>query len=419
MLPRARWLDLGWALFTNLFVLAGVLAWGWPPGNVLVLFWVENVILGVVTAVRIATAQGGLQPGAPTGSRVAKVLFFTVHYGIFALVHGVFAGIIAFSIGMQVGFWSLAVPALLIALRYVVDLATTWFIGEQRRTNPALSPMMGLTHGVHGVGETVAVSVHTVDGVINVDEYLARRPGRRTLRLRRRGGGARGPSPVQDLDDDRLRPMDAAVLPQRDGADGEFPGLDWDERVVVLGAHHGPEVHYLDRGLSARVDQLEAVQGWKLGFTPLPRAGDAHAENQPVVEGDDVPVHRGGEIRPRAGDGPSGDCTRPQDRLDPLANGQPAPAGMDEARKHTTMSDDATYNVAADELRQFIEQIEGLEAEKKDLTEQIREIYAEAKARGYDAKAMRSIVSLRKRDKDDIAEQEALIELYKSALGMG
>lgn len=124
-------------------------------------------------------------------------------------------------------------------------------------------------------------------------------------------------------------------------------------------------------------------------------------------------------VRPRAGDGPSGDCTRPQDRLDPLANGQPAPAGMDEAREHTTMSDDATYNVAADELRQFIEQIEGLEAEKKDLTEQIREIYAEAKARGYDAKAMRSIVSLRKRDKDDIAEQEALIELYKSALGMG
>ena len=83
------------------------------------------------------------------------------------------------------------------------------------------------------------------------------------------------------------------------------------------------------------------------------------------------------------------------------------------------MSDDATYNVAAEELRQFIEQIEGLEAEKKDLTEQIREIYAEAKARGYDAKAMRSIVSLRKRDKDDIAVQEALIELYKSALGMG
>jgi hypothetical protein len=134
MLARTRWLDLGWALFTNLFVLAGVLAWGWPPGNVLVLFWVENVILGLVTAVRIATAEGGERPGAPSGSRVAKVAFFVVHYGLFAVVHGVFAGIIAAVIGIQVGFWSLAVPALLIALRYVVDLATTWFIGEQRRT---------------------------------------------------------------------------------------------------------------------------------------------------------------------------------------------------------------------------------------------------------------------------------------------
>ena len=82
------------------------------------------------------------------------------------------------------------------------------------------------------------------------------------------------------------------------------------------------------------------------------------------------------------------------------------------------MTDDATYNVTANELRQFIEQIEGLEAEKKDITEQIREIYAEAKARGYDAKAMRSIVSLRKRDKDDIAEEEAILDMYRAALGM-
>lgn len=171
MLPRARWLDLGWALFTNLFVLAGVLAWGWPPGNVLVLFWVENVILGVVTAVRIATAQGGLQPGAPTGSRVAKVLFFTVHYGIFALVHGVFAGIIAVSIGMQVGFWSLAVPALLIALRYVVDLATTWFIGEQRRT---VTPDQAFTAPYPRL---FVLHLTTLLGFFLVMSQLGRRPG--------------------------------------------------------------------------------------------------------------------------------------------------------------------------------------------------------------------------------------------------
>lgn len=82
------------------------------------------------------------------------------------------------------------------------------------------------------------------------------------------------------------------------------------------------------------------------------------------------------------------------------------------------MTQDATYDVAADELRQFVEQIERLEQEKKDIADQIREVYSEAKGRGYDTKAMRTIISLRKRDKDDIAEQEAIIEMYKSALGM-
>ena len=83
-------------------------------------------------------------------------------------------------------------------------------------------------------------------------------------------------------------------------------------------------------------------------------------------------------------------------------------------RKHNQQA----YSVAADELRQFVEQIERLEMEKKDIADQIREVYSEAKGRGYDTKAMRTIISLRKRDKDDIAEQEAIIEMYKSALGM-
>jgi uncharacterized protein (UPF0335 family) len=79
---------------------------------------------------------------------------------------------------------------------------------------------------------------------------------------------------------------------------------------------------------------------------------------------------------------------------------------------------DATYNVAADELRQFIERYEHLEAEKKDIAEQQREVMAEAKGRGYDTKVLRKIVALRKRDKDDIAEEEAVLEMYKAALGM-
>ncbi|WP_413855237.1 DUF2312 domain-containing protein [Albidovulum sp.] len=79
---------------------------------------------------------------------------------------------------------------------------------------------------------------------------------------------------------------------------------------------------------------------------------------------------------------------------------------------------DATYNVAADELRQFIERYEHLEAEKKDIADQQKEVMAEAKGRGYDTKVMRKVIALRKRDKDDIAEEEAVLEMYKAALGM-
>nr|WP_282029504.1 DUF2312 domain-containing protein [Paracoccus marcusii] len=79
---------------------------------------------------------------------------------------------------------------------------------------------------------------------------------------------------------------------------------------------------------------------------------------------------------------------------------------------------DQAYGVAADELRQFIEQFEQLEAEKKDIAERQKEVMAEAKARGYDTKVMKQIMALRRRDKDDVAEEEAILDMYKAALGM-
>ncbi|GHE06265.1 hypothetical protein U879_07185 [Defluviimonas sp. 20V17] len=79
---------------------------------------------------------------------------------------------------------------------------------------------------------------------------------------------------------------------------------------------------------------------------------------------------------------------------------------------------DMQYNVTAEELRQFIERIEHLEQEKKDIAEQIKEVFAESKARGYDSKAMRAILRIRKREPDDVAEEEAVIEIYKQALNM-
>ena len=79
---------------------------------------------------------------------------------------------------------------------------------------------------------------------------------------------------------------------------------------------------------------------------------------------------------------------------------------------------EATYRVTADELRQFIERFERLEVEKREIADQQKEVMAEAKGRGYDTKVMRKIITLRKRDKNDIAEEEAVLEMYKEALGM-
>ena len=82
---------------------------------------------------------------------------------------------------------------------------------------------------------------------------------------------------------------------------------------------------------------------------------------------------------------------------------------------HQTQS---SYRVTADELRQFIERYERLEMEKKDIADHQKEVMAEAKGRGYDTKVMRKVIALRKRDANDIAEEEAVLDMYKEALGM-
>ena len=79
---------------------------------------------------------------------------------------------------------------------------------------------------------------------------------------------------------------------------------------------------------------------------------------------------------------------------------------------------DQAYSVTADELRQFIERYEHLEAEKQDIADQQKELMAECKGRGYCTKTVRKIVALRKKKPDQIAEEEALEELYRSALGL-
>ncbi len=81
--------------------------------------------------------------------------------------------------------------------------------------------------------------------------------------------------------------------------------------------------------------------------------------------------------------------------------------------------DDSAYAVTAEELRQIIERYEQLEGEKKAIAEQMKEVMAEAKGRGYDTRVLRKVIALRRRKPDEIAEEEAVLEVYKQALGMG
>jgi uncharacterized protein (UPF0335 family) len=77
------------------------------------------------------------------------------------------------------------------------------------------------------------------------------------------------------------------------------------------------------------------------------------------------------------------------------------------------------YATTADELRQFVEQIETLQADAKGIADDIKDKFAEAKGRGYDTKALRAIIAERKKNADEVQEFEAIIELYRAALGMG
>ena len=82
------------------------------------------------------------------------------------------------------------------------------------------------------------------------------------------------------------------------------------------------------------------------------------------------------------------------------------------------VKEDVAHRFAKDQLKAIIERIERLEEEKKTISDDIRDVYAEAKGNGFDVKALRTIVRLRKLDTDERREQEAVLETYMHALGM-
>ena len=79
-------------------------------------------------------------------------------------------------------------------------------------------------------------------------------------------------------------------------------------------------------------------------------------------------------------------------------------------------SGDTSYRVTADELRSFVERVENLNAEKAEIADAIREVFTEAKGFGYDTKVLRKVIARRKRDKNQLAEEEAVLAMYETAL---
>ena len=82
------------------------------------------------------------------------------------------------------------------------------------------------------------------------------------------------------------------------------------------------------------------------------------------------------------------------------------------------MDEESAQTVAAGQLRSIIERIEKLEEEKKTLSDDIKDVYAEAKGTGFDTKAIRTIIKQRKQDQAERQEEESILDLYKAALGM-
>ena len=82
------------------------------------------------------------------------------------------------------------------------------------------------------------------------------------------------------------------------------------------------------------------------------------------------------------------------------------------------MEENSVENVAAAELRQFIERVERLEEEKAAIQSDIKDVMGEAKGRGYDTKAIRTIIRLRKKDANERLEEESILQTYMAALGM-
>lgn len=144
------WGRLGLILLLNLIPVAGVLWLGWSAGQILILYWIENIIIGAASLVRILTARGVADPTRKTVAATASIglgCFFTIHYGLFTLGHGVFTLILAANLMggagplrdgvlFDTGFhWAVLAAAV---LQVIILIREWWWSGLWRRSTPSV-----------------------------------------------------------------------------------------------------------------------------------------------------------------------------------------------------------------------------------------------------------------------------------------
>jgi len=171
-------------------------------------------------------------------------------------------------------------------------------------------------------------------------------------------------------------------------------------------------------GLRAMLGQMAEVNAYWAALVPQWDAIRAAPDQTAVIRAVIAPIEAEDPAHVQLGEGVSMRVgIGPKPRADAAPSEHRAGPRMKETDADREVRDGA-YRVTAAELRQFVERYERLEAEKKDIADQQKEVMASAKGRGYDVKVLRKVIALRKRDRDEIAEEEAVLEMYREALGM-
>ena len=175
----SRWTSLTFLIGVNLLPVGFLIFGDWSPGDVLIAFWLENVVVCGFTIVKIMTARGVASDDAgETRTRVGLAAFFTVQFGMFTFVHGIFTGLFAFWIGVSgsVGEWGVVVLGLV--LSHGISLVVYWIRGGERdRTSPK-EAMMAPYARIVVLHLVVIASAYVLINLANADSLEPGDPGR-------------------------------------------------------------------------------------------------------------------------------------------------------------------------------------------------------------------------------------------------